>query len=107
LQKEFPHLEILPLKGYRIRYGTNRSSFFLKLISQVPSIQSTINRETKWIKDVLTKRPIHGVISDNRFGLYDKNIPSVYITHQLFIETGISWLNKLAQKNTLQVHQPV
>jgi hypothetical protein len=97
LKKEFPLLQVLPLKGYRVRYGASRQSFFLKLLSQVPSIQFTINQENKWLKELILTRTIHAVISDNRFGLYNKNIPSVYITHQLFLETGKSWLNTLAQ----------
>jgi uncharacterized protein (TIGR00661 family) len=47
---------------------------------------------------MIKKYKIDAVISDNRFGFYANNIPSVYITHQLFIETGNSFTNKIATK---------
>jgi hypothetical protein len=36
---------------------------------------------------------IDGIISDNRLGVFNKNVPSVYITHQLNVMTGnTTWL---------------
>ncbi|MEO7046511.1 MAG: glycosyl transferase family 28, partial [Ferruginibacter sp.] len=98
LKKEFPALQILPLKGYRISYSRQKTWFFLKMMSQIPKITSTINYEKRWLKVVIKREKIDLIISDNRFGLYSSLVPSYYITHQLFIETGNSFMNKLAQK---------
>ncbi len=97
LKQEFPHLQILPLKGYRIRYAPGKKSFLLKILSQLPKIQSSIYQENKWLNDITRTLPLHGIISDNRLGLHSNKLPSVYITHQLKIETGLGWINKFAQ----------
>lgn len=98
LQNEFPVAVILPLKGYRIRYSKNKSTFFLKLLSQVPGIYFKTKKENKWLNKIVKEYSIDAIISDNRFGLYHKQLPCVYITHQLHIETGIGNLNRLVQK---------
>ena len=38
------------------------------------------------------------MISDNRFGLYNKRVSSIYITHQLLIKTGNTFTEKIAQR---------
>jgi uncharacterized protein (TIGR00661 family) len=98
LKKEFPTLHFLPLKGYKINYSANKRSFLLKLMAQIPTIKRTIRYENNWLKEIISRHKIDGVISDNRFGLYAKTVPTVYITHQLHIETGFRWLNRVAQK---------
>lgn len=97
LKNEFPGIEILPLQGYRIQYSRHKKNFLFKLFQQVPGIISSINAEKEWLKKAVELHKIGAVISDNRFGFYHKNIPSVYITHQLFIETGKGWMNAMAQ----------
>jgi UDP-N-acetylglucosamine transferase subunit ALG13 len=97
LQQEFPGLQVLPLNGYRISYAPGRKGFFLKILTQLPKIQSAINQENKWLNKLNGSIRLHGIISDNRMGLYSKRLPSVYITHQLKIDTGLPWLNKAAQ----------
>ena len=99
LQTELPGREILPLPGYQIRYGKNGKTFFFKMLVQAPAIIKRIKKENNWLKNIIEEKKINALISDNRFGFYAKNIPSVYITHQLYIETGISkMMNRLAQK---------
>ncbi|MEP6846637.1 MAG: glycosyltransferase, partial [Panacibacter sp.] len=96
-KKEFPDLRILALKGYNIRYSISRRWFLAKIIRQLPHISSVISYEHNWLKKVVAEYEIDGIISDNRLGLYHAEKPSIYITHQLYIETGNSWLNKLVQ----------
>ena len=98
LKKEFPTLTILPLKGYNITYSRNKKLFFVKMFLQLAKIISIIKYEKKWLKKVVEEYQIDTVISDNRFGLQKTGITSIYITHQLFIETGNKGLNKIAQK---------
>ena len=52
------------------------------------------------LKAVLQEEHIDQVISDNRFGLYNKEVESVYITHQLHIllPKGWRWLESLAAR---------
>lgn len=98
LKKEFPTLLFLPLKGYHVTYTRNKHLFLGKLLLQFPRIRKTIHYEQEWLDKVVKDQKIDGVISDNRFGLWHEDIATVYITHQLAIETGIKWLNPLAQK---------
>ena len=98
LGAEFLGIEILPLKGYRVKYSRAKKNFIFKLLAQFPSVFSSIKGENHWLKNTVKEYKIDAVISDNRFGLYNKNIPCVYITHQLFIETGKKWMSNFAQK---------
>lgn len=97
-RKEFPTLHFLPLKGYRVTYARKKQHFNLKLLSQFPRLQRIIVYEHRWLKKVVAEHHIDAVISDNRPGLYHPHIPCVYITHQLFIESGSNWLSAIAQR---------
>jgi UDP-N-acetylglucosamine transferase subunit ALG13 len=48
-----------------------------------------INNEKAWLNIFLKSQMVDLIISDNRFGFYAPNIPSVFITHQLYIKTGL------------------
>jgi uncharacterized protein (TIGR00661 family) len=98
LQQEFPRNLFVPLEGYKIKYS--KSAFWLpaKLLIQLPQILLIINKEHSWLKKVVREYKIEMVVSDNRFGLFHKTVPSVYITHQLFIKTGNLFSEKMAQR---------
>jgi uncharacterized protein (TIGR00661 family) len=98
LKKEFADTVFLRFKGYEIEYSGHKKLFALTLFFQLPKIIFSIFREKKWIKKMIRKHSIDAVISDNRFGMYSKKIPSVYITHQLCIKTGNLFTDVLAQK---------
>ena len=98
LQQEFPDLTILPLQGYRIQYANTRFGFFWKIFFQIPSILSSIRKEKKWLQQILGLHPIDWVISDNRFGLTHPSIHSVFITHQLAIQTGWKLIDRIVQR---------
>ncbi len=88
LQKEFPQLQSLELPSYNITYPKKGSLFKWKIMMKIPRIQKTIKTEKKIIKILVAEGKIDGIISDNRFGIRNKNIPSVFITHQLNVLTG-------------------
>jgi predicted glycosyltransferase len=87
LQQEFPDIECLPLKGYQISYSKTRRGLFLCMLKQIPKIITAIANERRWLKQIIKKNKIDIVISDNRFGLYNREVYSVFITHQLFIKS--------------------
>jgi uncharacterized protein (TIGR00661 family) len=72
--------------------------FWLTLFFQIPKIIFSIFKEKRWIKKAIHKYSIDAVVSDNRFGMYSKKIPSVYITHQLCIKTGNIFTDIVAQE---------
>lgn len=47
---------------------------------------------------MIKEHKIDIVISDNRYGLYNSKIKSIFITHQLAIETGSFFTNRIVQK---------
>lgn len=89
MQQEFPNLQFLELEGYGIQYSRKGWLLPLKIAAQVPHILSVIKKEHQWLKRAVTDHSIDAVISDNRYGLYHHSIPSVFITHQLRIKTGL------------------
>ena len=97
LREEFSSLPFLPLKGYRVKYG--KTGLTGKLLLQVPSILQSIKEENSWLKEQVSTYKFDAVISDNRYGLYHKEIFSVFITHQLCIKSALGkWSEKLLQK---------
>src|ERR1700739_3034662 len=64
LQKEFPQLEFLPLKGYDIKYSAQKIWLPLKLLVQFPKLISTIYAERQWLEKAIQKYKIDVVISD-------------------------------------------
>ena len=97
LQQEFPDLQFLLLAGYRVKYSRKKYFLPLAILIQVPKIIFTISREHQWLKKTIKKYKIDIVISDNRFGLYNKKARCIYITHQLLIRTGNLITEKIAQ----------
>ncbi|WP_178986715.1 glycosyltransferase [Winogradskyella helgolandensis] len=100
LKKEFPTLSAFELPSYNITYAKKANGFKIKLIKDSPHLLKTIKREKKVIKALVETEAISGIISDNRFGVRHKTIPSVFITHQLRVLSGnTTWLSsKLHQK---------
>lgn len=96
IQTEFPHLNLVACPDYAIRLSQHSKQLRLKLVLQLPRIWKIYWQEHRWLQDFIEKQQIQGVISDNRYGMYSRQIPSVCITHQLHIETGSAWINKLA-----------
>jgi uncharacterized protein (TIGR00661 family) len=104
LEAEFPGLKYLHLPGYQISYGRFAWSTSFKIIGQIPKIILAIRQEKKWLKKLLKQQHISLIISDNRYGLYNKKLPAVFITHQLLIKTGFGIVvDKIIQKINYQL----
>jgi uncharacterized protein (TIGR00661 family) len=86
LKIEFPQLQFIPLKGYRIRYS-EKGNMALKMLVSTPKIIFRIIQEHIQLKKIIQQNHIDIVISDNRYGLWNKNIKSIFITHQLMIKS--------------------
>ena len=99
LKKEFPSLEFAVLPGYRIAYP-NKGSMILKMFLSIPKIVREIREEHELLKKIIRERKIDAVISDNRFGLWSKDIPCVYLTHQVMVKSpfGEKWLYRRHKK---------
>jgi uncharacterized protein (TIGR00661 family) len=99
LKTEFPALPFLELRGYRINYSKTKKGLVWKMIKQGPKMRRAIKYEYKWLKKKQKEIGFDAVISDNRYGLYNEAINSVFITHQLRIKSSVGrWTEKLLQK---------
>jgi uncharacterized protein (TIGR00661 family) len=88
LTKEFPQLASFELPSYKITYAANGRFFKLKMILDTPKIISAMRKERRAIVKIAKQVGADGIISDNRLGIYVKNIPNVFITHQLRVLSG-------------------
>jgi uncharacterized protein (TIGR00661 family) len=62
---------------------TNKGEFVLKLIFKMGSLIKTMIREHDEIEDIINKEKIDMIISDGKYGAFNKKIPSFFIFHQL------------------------
>ncbi|WP_104735398.1 glycosyltransferase family protein [Hanstruepera ponticola] len=94
LKKEYPNLICLSLPSYNITYSKKGKLFKYKLLKDSPRILKNIQAEKKATSQIVENYNISGIISDNRFGVYSKKVPSVFITHQLQVLSGsTTWLS--------------
>jgi uncharacterized protein (TIGR00661 family) len=101
LREEFPQLEYVELRGYRVWY----SSIFSATVSvamQVGKINRAIAREHRELQTIIESKKIDAVISDNRYGLYSDKVPCVLMTHQLNIQSPFV-KGKLREKNVAHI----
>ncbi|KAB2859431.1 MAG: glycosyl transferase family 28 [Flavobacteriales bacterium] len=92
LQQEFPNLTFIDLKGYEVKYPKS-GSMALKMLLQLPKINKAIKSEHVWLAKIIDEHQIDLVVSDNRYGLWNKKVKSVLITHQIFVKAPIGeWM---------------
>ena len=94
LKKEYPHLPCHALPAYDIRYPFE--SMVLSMAFQLPKILRGCLKEHFWLNNFLKNNKIDIVISDNRFGFYNKKVKSIFMTHQINISAPFqSIVNKI------------
>lgn len=92
--EDFPHVNV-SLRG-------NRTQIF-SIICQLPAFIRQIIREHQALKKIIRLYQPRVVISDNCYGLWNKNAYSIFITHQvnillppslILMEKGINYMNR-------------
>ncbi|MFB6257875.1 MAG: glycosyltransferase [Flavobacteriales bacterium] len=86
LKQEFPDLTFLEMPGYKVSYPRDGNMAF-HMLKLAPRIRRAVKKEHKALDRYIESHHIDAVISDNRLGLFNKRVPTVLITHQLFIQT--------------------
>lgn len=96
LKSYFPDMECHRFPGIRIRYPSG-SNMTMNLVLQLPGIVSGIIREHRYLTRLAQDYRADVVISDNRFGLWSREVYSVYITHQVMIKAPkkLKWAERL------------
>lgn len=107
IENEMPGTEFISIPGMRIRYSRFLPQY-LCVILQLPGIIASSIREHYTLRRVAASLGPDIIISDSRFGLFHKEIVSVYITHQLriafprslrFLEPLGVWLHRKIIRN--------
>jgi UDP-N-acetylglucosamine transferase subunit ALG13 len=83
LRREFPLLRAVELPAYNIRYPFR--SMVLSMAFQGHKILRGGILEYYWLKKMIKNEQIDVVISDNRFGFFNRKVTSVFMTHQVQI----------------------
>jgi uncharacterized protein (TIGR00661 family) len=103
LKNEFPSIVILRRKSPKISYTNSRFWMTFKMFLLLQKLTFYYIKNKKWIRNVVNQFGIDAVISDNQFGMFSREVTSVYITHQLHIKTG----NKRTEKIVNKLHHQV
>ena len=90
LKKQFPQLKSVKIPSFTMRYSAGKSQVWA-VAKAFPSLIYYSIKEHKALKRIVEEEKITFIISDNRFGLYHKSVPSAYITHQLMIKLPRGW----------------
>ncbi len=96
LKSEFPQCEHIELKGFNPSYSKNHSQSLTLLLQSISFLICKI-KEHRHTSRIVSEHNIDLIISDNRYGVWQKNIPSIIITHQLSPElsNNYKWLRKV------------
>lgn len=87
LREHFPTLEVVKIKSPTIKYSKN-SNLVLPLLLQSPKIIGGIIQEHSYLNKLIKKHNLDIIISDNRYGLWNKKIYNIFISHQLWIRSN-------------------
>ncbi len=90
LKKQFPTLESIEIPSFKMKYSAGKSQVWA-VAKAFPKLIYYSIREHSALKRIVKEKNIDFIISDNRFGLYHKTVPSAYITHQLLIKLPKGW----------------
>lgn len=104
--EEFRDLKKIDLPAYNIKYSSVLP-LWIKLGLSAPRISQIITDENKILVKIIEEHKIDIVISDNRFGLYNEKVHSVFITHQLFLKAPVfeNFGSRVNQKYILKFNE--
>jgi len=83
LQRRFPENLCIHLKDARINYSQKKALMPVYLAIQAVKMLLGMGREHRITNNLVKNMKIDRIISDNRYGVWNKYIPSFLITHQL------------------------
>lgn len=101
IERSCPAIETIHLDGYNVSYSRSAPGFMFSIFRQIPRLLKTMRKENDWLIEHAAKLQFDGIISDNRYGMFHKRIPSVIMTHQLMAKTGTG---KVADEMLRRLH---
>jgi UDP-N-acetylglucosamine transferase subunit ALG13 len=96
LKLEFPTLSFFELPSYNITYGEGNNLVF-KMLSIFKNTKKAIAAEHEALEKLIALNNFDLIISDNRYGIWNAKIHSVFITHQINIQVPsyLKWLQPI------------
>ncbi len=83
LEQELPETETVVTPDYAIEYTRGRW-LIPKLMLQAPRVMARIAEERKFTSHIVEKYSPNMIFSDHCYGAYHRNIPSYFLTHQVY-----------------------
>lgn len=90
LALRYPGYQTVTLPGYPVRYPKG-SALIMKMLALAPALLASVFREHSMLRHLIREYAIDLVISDNRFGLWNRRCFSVFLTHQLQLQPSGTW----------------
>ncbi|HJN06746.1 MAG TPA: glycosyltransferase [Bacteroidales bacterium] len=87
LVQRFPQNTTIQLPGYSPNYPSN-NNMALAMLTSLPSMILEARQANRRLQTIINEHNIDAVISDNRYELSTSKVPTVFITHQLNIQTS-------------------
>jgi UDP:flavonoid glycosyltransferase YjiC (YdhE family) len=93
LQKEFPAITHHYLNGFTVRYSS-KGMTWMHILLQLPKFVYFKLWENIALKKLVKATGASIIVSDNRYGLYHKGVPSYIITHQInpILPLPVRWM---------------
>lgn len=85
LQQTFPQLQVINFPSFTLQYSRGASQVGA-VLKALPRLLKHTWWEHKRLPQLIQQYGITQVVSDNRFGLFTKQVPCYYITHQLHVK---------------------
>lgn len=83
--EEFPDIKNIIFPGFDVKYSKSNTLIW-KMLFNTPVFIFSIIKEHKTLKKIIKKYNIDIVVSDNRYGLWNKNVFSIFMTHQIIVK---------------------
>lgn len=101
LRKHFPKLRYVYLAPLDLHYSRSGNQTWA-MLKAIPQLLLWRNKDRLMLKAILQEEHFDQVISDNRPGLYNKQVECIYITHQLRIRLTKTW--QWAEATASRIH---
>jgi hypothetical protein len=105
-KQEMKGITDISFPGFNPRYSAHLPQY-IAIILRIPLLVYHVLTEHFRIKKIISDNDIDIVISDNRFGLWNRSIKSVYVTHQLLIPfpgplRSLEWMGVLFHRSIIR-----
>jgi hypothetical protein len=99
--------ETIPFESEPMRYHA-QLPVWLSVMLQGHRLRKAIRKEQAWVLENSSKLGIQRIISDNRYGMYHPQIPSILLTHQIQPRApfGGTWAQALVQRQMRKLLTP-